>query len=195
MLVSALYQSESAIHINISPYLLPLASPSHLAFKVWSYEKIPEPSPQIHISEVFPKCLYPHLNLLLKWLPDSWLLTAAKTSIEAGNLLVLVADSWARWTYPCCLLRHLQFPTQVAFWHLPLSPGAPSRQWGSASAIYVTHVAILNSSTFSAYSGFQMALLWLLVPTPSTFSLLWMRSSCTCTEDSHYLWFLIYGFA
>ena len=29
VLVSALYQSESAIHIHISPYLLPLASPSH----------------------------------------------------------------------------------------------------------------------------------------------------------------------
>ena len=29
MLVSALYQSESAIHTHISPYLLPLSSPSH----------------------------------------------------------------------------------------------------------------------------------------------------------------------
>ena len=34
VLVSALKQSESAIHIHISPYLLPLASPSHPPYPI-----------------------------------------------------------------------------------------------------------------------------------------------------------------
>ena len=87
--------------------------------------------------------------------------------------------------------RHLQFPIWVA-WHLPLSSCAPSRQWGSVSAI---SVAILKSSTFNAHLGFQMVLLWFRVPAPTAFSLLGLRSSCTYTKNSHYQWFLIYGFA
>ena len=87
--------------------------------------------------------------------------------------------------------QHLQFPIWVA-WHLPLSSCAPSRQWRSVSAISVT---ILNSSTFSAHLGFQMVLLWFLVPAPTAFSLLGLKSSCTYTKNSHYQRFLIYGFA
>ena len=82
--------------------------------------------------------------------------------------------------------QHLQFPIWVA-WHLPLSSCAPSRQWGSVPAISVT---ILNSSTLNAHLGFQMVFLWFLVPAPTAFSLLGLRSSCTYTKNSHYQWFL-----
>lgn len=60
------------------------------AFKVWSYEKISELSPQNQLSEVFHKCLshhWPHSNLILflNLPPDPWMLIVAKPSNGAGN--------------------------------------------------------------------------------------------------------------
>lgn len=165
------------------------------AFELWSYETISELSPRIQISEVFCKCIFllphSHPTPLLKLPPDSPCSKNQYWSSKCTSSFCWCLNRMKSTSVQ--VLRPPQFPTLVAFWHFPSSPGALSRQRCPVSTVCV---AMLNSNISSAYLGFTMALLWfLLVLAPLAFSLLGERSSCTCTENSHYQWLLTCRFA